>query len=273
VSSENTKTIVVQSFRSYDVPEWIRRSLATVRSWAERSNFVYQLVGDDLLELTPPWYRLRAAQHLTVVTDLARLLLARVYLQRGFDRVIWIDADVVIFVPDLLKIDSNLSYGFCREVWIDKDFSGSLNVSLKVNNSACMFRNDHLGRKFIDEYISACMTIVDGLSHVQDHTEVGTKFLTLRNRQCPIPILNGFGLVSPLVMRALVNGDDDLLAQFMGWQGAPLHAVNLCNFFRVRHANRDGVPDDVFLAVLDKLVTSKGSILNAQIPLGLGVPR
>jgi hypothetical protein len=70
-----------------------------------------------------------------------------------------------------------------------------------------------------------------------------------------------------------VNRDDDLLAQFMGWQGAPLHAVNLCNFFRVRHANRDGVPDDVFLAVLDKLVTSKGSILNAQIPLGLGVLR
>ena len=34
---------------------------------------------------------------------------------------------------------------------------------------------------------------------------MGTRLLALPSRLCSIPILNGFGLVSPLVVRALVG--------------------------------------------------------------------
>ena len=200
------------------------------------------------------------------MTDLARLLLARACLQQGFDRVIWVDADVVIFSPDLLQLDRNLSYGFSREVWVYKDDLGKVSVSVRVNNSVCMFCNDHIGRRILDQYISACISTVEGLPQVQDHTEVGTKLLTSLDREAPLPILNGFGLVSPLIIQALLTRDDDLLTQFMYHQGAPLYAVNLCNFFRAHQLDQLGIiPDGVFLAVLDELLTSKGSILNARM--------
>jgi hypothetical protein len=40
-----------------------------------------------------------------LVSDLARLTLARDYLAQGYDRALWVDADVVVFDPDALALD------------------------------------------------------------------------------------------------------------------------------------------------------------------------
>jgi len=123
-----------------------------------------------------------------------------------------------------------------------------------------------LGRRVLDDYISTCISTVEGPPQLQDHTEVGTKLLTRLNQKAPLPILEGFGLVSPLVIQALLARDHDLLNQFMYHQGAPLYAVNLCNFFRAQTVGDLGlIPDEAFLAVLDELLTSQGSILNARL--------
>jgi len=232
------QTIVVQSFREHDIPEWISRCLSTVQAWADRSHFVYDFAGDAFLQLAPAWYRAKADPHITVITDLARLLLARQYLQQGFDRVIWIDADVLIFAPSLLHIDPDLSCAFCREVWMHRNYGGLLHASFKINNSACMFRNDCYGVQYLEDYISACVSIVARLPCILDHTEVGTKFLTARNRHSPLPVMSGFGTLSPVMLYALLQSDAEVLKSFMDYQTGPLYAVNLCNFFRSTHTSR-----------------------------------
>jgi len=262
------ETIVVQSFRDRDVPGWIKRCLSTVRAWAMQSGFTYRMIGDEFLDLVPEWYRRKAGQRITVVTDLARLLLARQCLEEGFDRVVWIDADVAILNPRGLCLDPHLQYGYCREVWVEKDGCGRLNVSFKVNNAACLFRNENVARTHLDDYIGACRSIVAGLTRVRDHTEVGTKFLTSRNRQRSLPILRGFGLISPVIMQALLTSDAEVLKLFMRWHDGPLHGANLCNFFRSETEVGPRIPDEVYTAVLDKLTESEGNLLNGlQIAL------
>lgn len=256
------RTIVVQSFRDRDVPGWIKRCLSTVRDWATQSKFTYRITGDEFFDLVPDWYRQKARQRITVVTDLARLLLARRCLEEGFDRVVWIDADLAIFDPRGLNLNPGLSYGYSREVWVEKDRSGRFSATLKINNSACLFRNDSVARTHLDEYIGACTSIMAGLTRVRDHTEVGTKWLTSQDRQHPLPILRGLGLINPVIMKAVLNSDMELLKQFMAWQDGPLCGANLCNFFRSPTASAHGITDEVYSNVLDKLMEREGYLLN-----------
>jgi len=86
--------------------------------------------------------------------------------------------------------------------------------------------------------------------------------LTSRNRQHPLPILRGFGLLSPTVMKALLASNTKLLKLFMTLQGGPLHAANLCNFFRSKRESGFRVTDDVYSAVLDRLMENEGYVLN-----------
>jgi len=262
------RTAVVQSFRDQDVPGWITRCLSTVRDWAAQSNFTYRIIGDEFLDLVPDWYRRKSRQRITVVADLARLLLARRCLGEGFDRVVWIDADVAIFNPRGLRLDPDLSYAYSREVWVEKDRSGQFDATLKINNSACLFCNDHVARTHLEEYIAACTSIMAGLTRIRDHTEVGTKWLTSQDRQRPLPILRGFGLINPVIMKAVLTSNLELLQRFMTWQDGPIHGANLCNFFRAQTESGQGITDEVYSAVLDRLMEREGYLLNQKAPLG-----
>lgn len=255
-------TIVVQSFRNRDVPVWIERCLSTIRHWATQSQFQYRIIGDEFFDLVPPWYRRKAGRYLTVVTDLARLLLARKCLGEGYARVVWVDADVVVFNPRGLSLDPGLSYGYCREVWVKKNRSQGLSAFLKINNAACLFRDDPAASRHLDDYIGACTSLVAGLARIRDHTEVGTKLLTSWDRERALPILKGFGLINPVIMQALLTSDTETLKLFMEWQHGPLYAANLCNFFRAGGGGDRGIKDEVYSAVLDKLLEGEGSLLN-----------
>jgi hypothetical protein len=252
--TDGCRTIVVQSFRRHDVPEWITRCVTSVQSWAALSDFQYKMMGDEFLTFVPDWYRQKAGRYTTVVTDLARLVLVRECLKTGSDRVIWVDADVVVFNPFILKIDPDLSYGYSREVWIEKKQHTGLIAVRKVNNSACLFCNDDISLTHLNEYIGACQSIVAGLTALKDHTEVGTKFLTSRDGERSLPILRGFGLFSPTILRALLDSDVEVLHRFLELQGDPLCAANLCNFLRAKRKDAPGIADETYLRVLDKLL-------------------
>ena len=258
------KTVVIQSFRTHDVPQWIQDCIESVRAWAEQSGFSYKITGDEFLELPPAWYRRKSAQHITVVADLARLLLMRQCFLEGFDRTIWIDADVVVFNPDLLSIDPELSFGYSREVWVEQAQLEDVNISAKINNAACLFRNDRLASAHLDEYIKACTSIVAGLPSVEDHTEVGTRYLTTKDSQSPLPILKGFGLLSPAMIHALLLSDSGLLTRFMKAQGSPIYAANLCNFFRTARTGFAQIPDSIYGAVVEQLIQNQGRVLNGS---------
>lgn len=254
-------TVVLQSFRTHDVPDWIQRCMESVRRWSDQRQFTYTFVGDELLALPPEWFRKKAGRYLNIVTDLGRLLCAREFLARGADCVLWIDADVLIFQPDALNLDSNLSYGYSKEAWCRKDDQGRISASLKVNNAACLFRGDEAGRAHLDGYIEDCLSILEATDKVRDHTLIGTRYLTAKNNQSGLPVLRGFGLLSPLVMRAIMNADDEVLACFGAHHGEPIYAANLCNFFR--GSGGSGIADDIYSAVVDALTQTAGRCLSS----------
>jgi len=83
--------------------------MRSVEEWAKARGFGYERHGDEMLDLAPDWYRDKAstvARGICLVADLGRLVLAREYLRRGVGRVIWVDADVVVFDPGAFDLPS-----------------------------------------------------------------------------------------------------------------------------------------------------------------------
>jgi hypothetical protein len=113
------KTIVFQSYRESDVPAWIERCLNSVKRWALVIGHDYELCGDKkLFDLVGNDYLRKVGKNFRSITNLGRLELIRNALLHGYDRAIWLDADVFVFDPDHLDISIMERYAFAREVWI-----------------------------------------------------------------------------------------------------------------------------------------------------------
>src|SRR2546430_3171739 len=106
------RTIVLQSFRTRDVPDWIARCLASVRAWTERSGYAYWFADDGICDLCGAEYLARVGDNKRSITNLARLEFTSSALREGYDRAIWLDADVFVFAPDELSIDVTSRYAF-----------------------------------------------------------------------------------------------------------------------------------------------------------------
>jgi hypothetical protein len=108
------------------VPGWIATCLETVRGWAERSGLDYCFIDDALFDHAPAWARERFGRHLFALSDLARLHLLKDGLRRGYRRVAWIDADVLVFDRDRFDLDMVGDFAFCREHMLTGQRDGSL---------------------------------------------------------------------------------------------------------------------------------------------------
>jgi hypothetical protein len=250
-------TIVFQSFRPHNVPRWIERCLASVRSWAEASGFTYRLIDDAFLALAPDWYRAKTNEYITLVTDLARLVYARQCLLDGFNRAIWVDADVIVFCPSSLRVDPNLSCGYCREVWVDREESGAVVPDPKVNNAVCQFTNEAI--EHLESYIDHCYSTIRELPEIRDGLEVGTRYLSATHSSKAL-ILN-VGLINPVIMQAILEDDEDLLARYIEWQGSYVYAANLCHSIRRFFGPMPGLYDCLCNAVVEKLIANQGGVL------------
>jgi hypothetical protein len=99
------KTIVYQSYRTQQVPPWITTCMGTVRAWADQQGFDYRFYDDGFFEYAPQWFRDKAQHGICPVTDLARLVVARELLAQGYERTVWVDADLLVFAPEQLRLD------------------------------------------------------------------------------------------------------------------------------------------------------------------------
>jgi hypothetical protein len=233
--------------------------MTTVRAWSALRGYDYQLIGDEFLLLAPAWYRQKATGFITIITDLSRLIASRQYLKDGFECAIWIDADVVIFNPALLQVDAAWPYSYCREVLLTRNLNGKMSADVRVNNAICVFRQDAISH--LDEYIFACTSNVSRLSSLWDNAEVGTKLLTVAHRRQHFQILSAVGLLTPLVMDAILREDNETLTYFKVWHNGPIGAGNLCN--SLRGGEKLGrIPDEKYSATVDKLLRDHGGILS-----------
>jgi hypothetical protein len=256
------KTIVYQSYRTSGVPAWIDRCMGTVRSWASARGFDYGFIDDRLFDYAPPWYRQKVADHVLLLSDLARLRVAQELLGRGYGRTIWVDADVLIFDPDRFAIAAAEGYAFCREVWIGRDDRGDPTCWEGVNNSVSVFT---AGNAFLEFYIHACLSLVAKKPQIH-RLDASTYFLTTLQGLMGLPLLSDVGLLSPVMMADLAQGTEAALRAYMARLGTPIHAANLCSSFRGTVCDGVSVDDRLFEASVDRLLETRGDAVNRFDP-------
>ena len=252
------KTVVFQSFRTSNVPDWLARCLQSVREWASIQGFDYRFVDDRLFEYAPDWYRQRVKNHVLPVSDLARLVLARELLGQGYQRAIWMDADVLVFAPERLRIEISREYAFCREVWTFLGDNGHPHFKVGVNNAVCVFVQPN---SLLDFYIHACQSLMSNKPK-PDQLSVGTHFLTELDKLMCLPQIMDVGLFSPLLMADIARGTTKYLKAYLAYHGSRLHAANLCLSWGGQTYDGIEVGDQLFEAVIDNLLHSRGAELN-----------
>ena len=251
-------TVVYQSYRTSAVPAWIARAMESVRAWAEGSGFAYERLDDVFFAPVPPSYRDKVLGEPVRMSDLARLLAARRLLERH-ERVVWVDADVIVFDPARFVVDAPEGYALCREAWICRAPDGRVVHAPRVNNAVAVFTR---GDPFLPFYIHACEAIVRRAEGPVGKLAVGTAFLTRLGAAMPLPLLGSVALPSPAVLGELAQGGGPLVALFMNRFGGPAGAANLCASLRGQEVDGVHVDDTLLEAVLDRLVETRGEVMN-----------
>ena len=276
------KTAVYQSYRTENVPCWISKCMETVKDWASLKGYDYHFIDDRMFSYAPDWYREKVKNNVLLVSDLARLEIAKELLASGYDRTIWVDADIVIFDLDNFNIDIEEEFAFTREIWVKHtNFFGFEYIPAVCNAVTVMLKENSI----LDFYIYACKKLISDpdwakkyvynnyklkmkLKHRWDlwrynigsdfipSTLVGTTFLTNLYNQMAFHLLNNVGLFSPLMMHELTKDYSKVVAQYMKTWNTPIYSANLCGSYW----NKKN--DAVYMSVVERLLESKGDIIN-----------
>ena len=246
-------TLIYQSYRTHNVPDWIGRCMDSVKEWTRKNGFEYRFIDDELFEAAPGWYREKVENNVQLVSDLARLIFAKRFLQEGYERVIWMDADLLIFDPDNFFPESTAGVYFCRETWVDADLDGNMIHQKKFNNSISIF---HKGNVFLDFYIDACLKLVDTRDKIP-HVLVGTTFLTALRKIYPFHEITAVGIMSPALTHDILTGKTAFLEKFHEWHAAPVYAANLCGSMQNRTFYGVEINEGAMTAIVKKLLEQK----------------
>lgn len=206
---------------------WYDTCTSSVRRFARLNGFDYRWLDDELFDVLPERLREKTRRQTVVATDLARLAVLEAAIAEGFERVVWIDADVLVLVPERLSLlDTGAQFG--REVWVQKEPSGRLKVYRRIHNAFMSFRR---GDPVLPFYRFAAERIVDRF--VPDDRGmvpqlVGPKLLTHLHNAIGFDVLESVGMLSPLVVRDLLSGGGPALERFAAASEIAPVAVNVC---------------------------------------------
>lgn len=216
-------TLVIQSHREPLPFAWLRLCLDSVASWAQDNRFNIRFLGDEIFDLVEPELVEKIGAQTVIASDLARLKILQQGLAEDYDRVVWCDADFLIFDPEkFLLPEADFALG--REVWVQLDRTGKLRANKKVHNAFLMFNR---GNHFLDFY---CATAEHLLRLNRDRMSpqfIGPKLLTALHNVAQCPVMEVAGMLSPLVMRDLIAGEGAALRLFQEKSPAGLAGVNL----------------------------------------------
>ena len=251
-----TKTLVLQSAQPQRA-QWLDTCLTSVESWAAQANYSYRFIGDELFDQVPDWYMRKVAGRMPIASDLGRLLWIKNLLDEGeADTVIWLDADVLVFAPALLKIAPVSSCVFGQELWIQKNLSkgsaksgekprrqkGNWQARKNVHNALAAFRKGCPVLPFLIEVIQRMMRRVD--ANFIAPQMMGPKLLSNLHNLADFELMPSVGALSPDVILDLAGkqaghketGVENLqgarqgaLQALLAKQTEPLLAANLCS--------------------------------------------
>ena len=218
-------TVVIQSHRSPLPYSWISVCLETVRDWADRNNYAYQWLGDDLFAHVPDAILEKTRDQRVIATDIARLSVLARALENTYRGAVWLDADFLIFDPDNFELPG-IPYAVGREVWVQQDARQNLKVYKKVHNAFLMFRREN---SFLDFYRDAAERMIYMNHGSMPPQFVGPKLLTAIHNTVHLPVFEKAAMLSPLVVLDLLKGGGRALDLFNARSGEPPAGANLCS--------------------------------------------
>jgi hypothetical protein len=221
------ETIVIQS-HAPDPPGWLRACLDSVAQWAAGAGVVHRVAGDDFLDRVPGGLRARAQGRTQVMADLARLDWIAELLGEGWGRVIWLDADVLVFAPDRLTYALALpdsGYLLGREVWVQPDAKGRPRARRNLHNAVLAFAP---GNPVLDFYRHAARRVLARHDGPPVPQLIGPKLLTALDNMIQLDATWAVGMASPLVVRDLARGGGPALTCLRKTAPTPPAALNLC---------------------------------------------
>jgi hypothetical protein len=222
-----SKTLILQSHRQPLPAQWLKICLDSVKSWAVINNFDYKFIGDRLFAYVSQAVKEKTKAQPVIATDLARLKALQVYLAKGYDAVVWCDADFLIFSPEKFNLSSD-KFVLGREVWVQavEGKSKKLSVHVKVHNAFMMYRK---GNSFLDFYADTAEHLLMNNQGRMPPQFIGPKLLTAIHNVVQCPVLETAGMLSPLLINDIAKGGGPALKLFQQKSIQQISAANLCS--------------------------------------------
>jgi len=219
-----SNTLVIQSHRVPLPYPWLSSCLDSVRYWSELNKYDYRFLSDELYDYLPEEIRDKMATQKVIASDLARLLALQDALNNGYEMVVWLDADFLIFNPENFALPQT-PYAVGREIWVQHDNQRRLKVYKKVHNAFLMFR---LENNFLDFYCETAERLWRKNQGSMPPQFIGPKLLTALHNIAQLPVLETAAMLSPLVIKDIVSGGGEALTCFIEHSAQSIAGANLC---------------------------------------------
>lgn len=261
------RTLIIQSYRTHNVASWISDCMHSVRAWADERSYEYEFVDDHLFDYAPGWVRQLCGAKILPITDVARMYLLREYLQRGWDRVVWVDADVLVFASQKFVLDDAAPYSLCRELSVYVNPEREVRFDEMVNNAVLLVTPR---QPMLDFWIFAVEEILrDSVPDEIDSLTAGTRFFTNVAMAMPVRVLQNIGLFTPPLIRDIAAGGGALLEQWVARFGRPIGAANLCASMQDREYSGARVGAADMQRAVEVLLNTRGELVNRWTNLTL----
>ena len=213
-------------------------------------------MGDELFDAVPRelWHKIR--QQSVIASDLARLYVCHSALRHGFACVIWLDADFLIFAPAKLNLP-DVPYALGREIWVQYNKPARLKVYTKVHNAFLMFRQ---GNSLLDFYIESAERLLKLNKGPMPPQYIGPKLLTALHNITHMPVVDTAGMLSPLVIKDIIQGSGAALDLFMKTSATEIAGANLCTSSR----DKGEVEDSEMVKLIEVLLSTGLPKINRQ---------
>jgi len=240
-------TLVIQSHREPLPCSWLRRCLDSVADWARLNRYEYRYLGDELFAPLDRELLEKTRTQRVIASDLARLISLQRGLAEGFDRVVWCDADFLVFDPTRFVLpDADFALG--REVWVQHDKRQRLRAFIKVHNALLMFRH---GNHFLDFYHASAERLLRLNQGTMPPQFIGPKLLTALHNIVQCPVMENAAMLSPQVLRDRIAGKGEALRLFLEKSTVAPAGANLSSSL----TQREGLSDHDMNRLIDLLLS------------------
>ena len=272
-SGSGAHTLVIQSHREPLPYTWLAPCVASIQNWAKQESYDYQFIGDALFDTLPQWVSEKTSAQKVIATDLARLKCLQHFLAAGYQRVVWLDADFLIFAPDNFQLPAPgqlvEKYALGREVWVQpkpaeqkaeqepaRNKTTKFKAYKKVHNAFLLF-DAQFGQRnsFLDFYTAHAERLLEKVNGPIPPQFIGPKLLTALHNVVQCPVQENAGMLSPWVINDILAGGGPALTLFRDKSLQPLAGANLCSSL----SNSDVLPGRALEKVVTQLL-SQGRI-------------